>query len=130
MFVTIVAGYLDPARHTVDLANAGHHPVLLMRGSTVEALAAEAPPLGVLPGIEFSGREVVLDGAALYFYTDGLSESRTATGEQMDSAGLQRLIGEVRSVDPHERLPALVERWREAGHHSHDDITLMLIEIA
>lgn len=129
MFVTIVAGYLDPARRLVDLANGGHHPVLLVRPGEVTSLAAGAPPLGVLPGIEFPGREVALDGGALYFYTDGISESQGADGRQLDAAGLRQIIAAVADVPPHQRLPALVDHWRRGGHHSHDDITLMLIEM-
>jgi len=131
MFVTIVAGFLDPVRGTVELANGGHHPALLSRGADdFVAFGPEAPPLGVLPGIEFPKIEVSLAGGALYLYTDGLSESVDGSGRPLDAGGLERLLRASAGVPAVARLADLVERWRGSGHQSHDDITLMVVELA
>jgi sigma-B regulation protein RsbU (phosphoserine phosphatase) len=131
MFVTIVAGYLWPAQGLVELANGGHHPALLLRGDgSFERINAEAPPLGVLADIDFPSRDVTLADGGLYLYTDGISESVTADGEPLDTAGLERMLAAVADIAADARLQALVERWRDAGYQSHDDITLLLVALA
>lgn len=129
MFVTIIAGYVNADRREVELANGGHHPALLHRAPGVfDAFAAEAPPLGILPGIDYPCRRFALDGGALYLYTDGLSESIGADGRQLDGAGLRGMLEANASVPGTERLSAIVETWRHAGLKSNDDITLVLVE--
>jgi len=130
MFVTVVAGFLDPRSGHVELANAGHHPALLRRaaGGFVE-LAAAAPPLGVLPDIDFPSEEFRLDGDALYLYTDGISESAASSGAALGAQGLQRLLSAVAMLPADARLDAVVSAWRAAGYRAHDDITLLLIEL-
>ena len=129
MFVTIVAGFLDCDQRRVDLANAGHHPVLLRRrDGGIEEFKASAPPLGVLADIDFPSRDLDLEGGVLYLYTDGMSESIDSNGAELGSAGLLRMIEAQVAVAADVRLSAIVETWRAAGCQSHDDITLMLID--
>ena len=130
MFVTLIAGYLDPRSGRLELANGGHHPALLRRtdGSLAE-FAAAAPPLGVLADIDFPAQEIALDGGALYLYTDGISESVSLRGAELGAAGLHGMFAAASAVPAATRLDALVGAWRAAGYRSHDDITLMLIEM-
>lgn len=130
MFVTLIAGYLDPVRGRLELANGGHHPALLRRpdGSFVE-FAAAAPPLGVLADIDFPAEEVELAGGALYLYTDGISESAVGNGPELGAGGLKDMIAAASAEPADTRLAAIVEAWRKAGYQTHDDITLMLVEV-
>ncbi len=129
MFVTIVAGYLSADRREVELANGGHHPPLLHCGPGIfETFAAEEPPIGILPGIDYPCRRIALNGGALYLYTDGLSESTRPDGSELDDAGLRQMLEASANVAGSERLPAIVDAWRLAGLKSHDDITLVLVE--
>ena len=130
MFVTLVVGYLDPRCGRLELANAGHPPALLRRpdGSFVE-FAAQAPPLGVLADIDFPAEEISLEGGVLYLYTDGISESAVGTTDELGALGLKRLIDAASAVAADARLGAIVTAWRAAGYHSHDDITLMVVEV-
>lgn len=131
MFVTIIAGYLDPQRREVEMANGGHQPALVRRAAGVyDEIAAQAPPLGVLADIDFPMCKLSLDSDAIYLYTDGLSESIGPDGEQLDTEGLKQMIEFSSSTVAAERLAKIVEVWRSAGHQSHDDITLMLVEQA
>ncbi len=130
MFVTLIAGYLDPSSGRLELANGGHHPALLRRpdGSIVE-FAAGAPPLGVLADMDFPAEEIDLDGGALYLYTDGISESVSPMGAELGARGLTQMLAAASAVPADRRLEAVVGAWRAAGYRSHDDITLMLIEL-
>ncbi|MEX2480715.1 MAG: GAF domain-containing SpoIIE family protein phosphatase [Gammaproteobacteria bacterium] len=128
MFVTIVAGFFDPRTGYVEMANGGHQAALIRRGvDAYEEMPAAAPPLGVLPDIEFPVGDCILDGASIYLYTDGLSESVDAAGVPLDTAGLKRLIDAAAGVAAAERLSSIVESWRAEGYATHDDITLMLV---
>ncbi len=129
MFVTLVAGVFDPASARVTLANAGHLPPLLVSpGGGWREFPAAAPPLGVVPGMEFTSESVDLEGGALYLYSDGVTESRCADGRVLEKAGLLSLVAELRGLPPRERLEALGERV--IGHHPQrvDDVTLLVIE--
>ncbi len=130
MFVTLVAGYLDPRNGQLELANAGHHPALLRRadGRFME-FPAQAPPLGVLAQMHFPAEQIDLEGGVLYLYSDGISESARGAGGQLGTHGLTHLIDTASAVAADKRLGDIVAAWRAAGFQAHDDITLMLIEI-
>ncbi|MGR8920744.1 MAG: PP2C family protein-serine/threonine phosphatase [Gammaproteobacteria bacterium] len=130
MFVTIVAGYLDPLARTVELANAGHQAALIHRGGEdFDEVAAAAPPLGVLPDTEFPIVELALGADAIYLYTDGLSESVGRDGRELASEGLKQMIKSAAATSAEGRLAEIVREWAAAGHHTHDDITLMLVAV-
>ena len=131
MFVTIVAGYLSADGQSVEIANGGHQPALVRRrDGSFEEIAAKAPPLGVLPNVEFPSREVRLGNDSMYLYTDGISESEGPDGTQLDSEGLKLMLESSACTTASERLPAIIEAWRQTGHETHDDITLLLVELA
>lgn len=130
MFVTLVAGYLDPRSGRIELANAGHQPALLRRadGSYME-FGAQAPPLGVLADLEFPAIEIALAGGVLYLYTDGISESVMGAAHELGVSGFKDLIEASHAVAADARLGALLGAWRAAGYDAHDDVTLLLVEI-
>lgn len=128
MFVTLVAGYLDPATGRVEMANAGHHPPLLRRADgALLRFPAAAPPLGVLPDSHFAAETFELAGGALYLYTDGLTES-VAAGVEFGTVGLEALIERFAPLPGAVRLDAMLHAWRASGHTSHDDLTLLLVD--
>jgi sigma-B regulation protein RsbU (phosphoserine phosphatase) len=128
MFVTIVSGYIDRGRDSIELANAGHQPVLRRSADgRYREYAALAPPLGVLPELEFPMHRLPLRGGSLYLYTDGLPESSRGDGE-LGLAGLTRLIEQASGVPAPRRLEDIVRRLRDEGFRCDDDITLVLIE--
>jgi phosphoserine phosphatase RsbU/P len=131
MFVTIVAGYLGADGHSVEIANGGHQPALIRRrDGSFEEFPAEAPPLGVLPDVDFPCCKLQLGDGAIYLYTDGLSESEGPDGSQLESEGLKQMLESTAPMRASERLPAIVKAWKLSGHETHDDITLLLVETA
>jgi sigma-B regulation protein RsbU (phosphoserine phosphatase) len=128
MFVTIVSGYIDPARSSVELANAGHQPILHRSpAGRFTEYAALAPPLGVMPELEFPMHRIPLRDGSLYLYTDGLPES-SAGDAALGVGGLRRLIEEASGLPPRRRLAEVVQRLKDQGFRCDDDITLLLIE--
>ncbi len=127
MFVCGLAGYYDPSSGDLCWANAGFPPVLRHDSAgEFREFPAAAPPLGIVPGQRYPQHETNLDNASLYLYSDGVTESRTAGGKQLGSAGFLQIIREGASSSPERRLGALVSdlRRREIS----DDTTLLLIE--
>lgn len=77
-FTTCLALRLDPDGRCV-LASAGHPPPFLNQR---EIPLAGALPLGVIPGILYTEREIqIREGDHFALYTDGLLEARNASGE-------------------------------------------------
>ncbi len=130
MFVTIIAGFLNPTTRRVEIANGGHQPALIRRrDGGYDEIAAAAPPLGVLADIEFPVRDIALNGDAIYLYTDGLSESKNADGKELETAGLKQMIESAAATQAAGRLARIVEQWESTGHQTHDDITVMVVEL-
>lgn len=134
MFVTMVGGVYDPARRTVCLANAGHEPPLLHAAAGgFTAFPAEAPPLGIMPlagpDDTYPEREVVLDGGALYVFTDGVTEGYLEDGTTLEVEGLKSLIARLDGLGLTDRLEAIVARL-DRGDALRDDVTVLVVEDA
>ncbi len=131
MFVTMIAGLYDPHRGQLRLVNAGHPPALLLaRHGKVQAIAAAAPPLGILSGHEFPAITVTLGRSALYLFSDGVIEGKLEDGRALGLRGLMRLLLALRELPPADRLQAVVARLQRAPGTARDDITLLLLEDA
>ncbi len=78
MFCTMCYLTVDLASGRVTCANAGHHPVLRIRGKDIQEFSdASGPPVGILPGVVWRDQETTLArGEALLMYTDGIVEAR------------------------------------------------------
>ena len=130
MFVTCFYVILDPKRGSLRYANAGHDlPYLHRRGGDCEELRARGMPLGLMPGMGYEEREIVLDvGEAALFYSDGLVEAHDTKGEMFGFPRLRALIaehGEEGYLGEFlmEELYAFVgEGWEQE-----DDITLLML---
>ncbi len=127
MFVCAVAGYYDPWRQRAVWANAGFPPLLRVdRAGCFARFEAEGPPLGILPGMQYPEQQTTLDGAALYLFSDGMTDVRGDDGEVLGVDGVQTAVAEMRLLPPETRLRALVRRLRRMTVT--DDTTLMVVE--
>src|SRR5262249_55924636 len=93
LFATALCAVIDPAAKRMRIACAGHPtPVLLRSGLTAAPLSCE----GTLPLFMLEPREVPVSthelraGDRLVFYTDGVAERQTVSGEMF---GVERLVG-------------------------------------
>jgi len=111
-------------------ANAGHDlPYLRRVGGDAEELRARGMPLGLMPGMNYEQKEIVLeDGEAALFYSDGLVEAHDAQGEMFGFPRLRALIAE------HGEEQALGDFLLEElytfvgeGWEQEDDITLLTL---
>jgi serine phosphatase RsbU (regulator of sigma subunit) len=131
MFVTCFYAILDPKSGSLRYANAGHDLPYLWHGGECEELRARGMPLGLMPGMSYEEKEMVLDtGEGVLFYSDGLVEAHNPEGEMFGFPRLQALIaqhGEVeralRDVLMEELHSFTGEKWEQE-----DDITLVTLQ--
>ena len=133
MFVTMVAGILDPKTGRLQIANAGHEPPLFYRtDGSFTVVEAGAPPIGIIPDLEAAGPMPVevldLDGGTLYVFTDGVTESETESGVTVDTEGLRSLIAEISALPLADRPGAIVERIGGTSGRLRDDMTVLAIQ--
>lgn len=137
MFVTMVAGFLEPATGRVVLANAGHEPPLVLPDTPdgpISDIPAEAPPLGIAPDIAgprgYPETELFLGAGSLYLFTDGLTEAYThLDGKQvLGTDGVRDLIREVSSRPAAQRLTAMLDSVTVPGRPLRDDVTILLVQ--
>lgn len=130
MFVTMVAGRYSTRNGRVQFANAGHEPPLRHRKNrTYETFPASAPPLGILSDNSFNDEEIVLDGGEFYVFSDGLTEYRYASGEQLGVEGLIQIVEAHADVPPAKRLESVIRMLdEESGWEARDDLTAIAID--
>jgi serine phosphatase RsbU (regulator of sigma subunit) len=132
MFVTCFYAILDPESATLSYANAGHDlPYLRRRGGDCEELRARGMPLGLMPGMGYEQKQIVLerDDSAL-FYSDGLVEAHDPKGEMFGFPRLRALVAEHGAEERSLGNFLLEELYSFVGEgwEQEDDITLLTLE--
>jgi sigma-B regulation protein RsbU (phosphoserine phosphatase) len=131
MFITAVLGRIRPDLGLVEFAVAGHTAPLVRRKTGQVGVPAidSAPPLGVVPGLEFPGNQIkLLPGDHAIFYTDGLVESFNGAREPF---ALDRVLAVLtRSLKGAQGLVEALttEETKHRGEVApHDDLTILAI---
>jgi serine phosphatase RsbU (regulator of sigma subunit) len=133
-FVTLIAGVLDPATHSVTLVNAGHPSPLLYRhatGTVEAATSAEVsgPPIGIDAGSSYAGCTVSLQpGDKLLLFSDGISEAMDAEDHQFKTQRIYDILNSCRG-SPHETAHHVLQAVKQhaSGCKQNDDITLVCL---
>jgi hypothetical protein len=90
MLATVAVVRLDVRTGHAIIASAGHPPVIVRRGDSVEAVELYAPPLGVKLKFDVPSREMGFgSGDVFVMHSDGVYEMRNEADE---SYGLDRLL--------------------------------------
>jgi serine phosphatase RsbU (regulator of sigma subunit) len=130
VFVTCFYAILDPKSGRLRYANAGHDLPYVRRGGDAEELMARGMPLGLMAGMSYEEKEVVLGtGDRALFYSDGLVEAHNPEGEMFGFPRLQALVAEHAEGEPlvdflMEELYSFTGNWWE----QEDDITLVTLQ--
>jgi predicted ester cyclase len=130
MFVTCFYCILDLSSARLRYANAGHDLPYVWHGGDAEVLRARGMPLGLMPGMGYKEKELVLDaGDSAFFYSDGLVEAHDPQGEMFGFPRLRTLIaehaedGSLGDVLMEELYSFVGEGWEQE-----DDITLLTLK--
>ena len=131
MFVTCFYTILDPRSGTLRYANAGHDLPYLWNGGDCEELRARGMPLGLMPGMSYEEKEMVLDtGEGVLFYSDGLVEAHNPEGEMFGFPRLRALIAQHAEEERALRDFLMKELHSFTGEEweQEDDITLVTLQ--
>ena len=130
MFITCFYCILDPKSGRLKYANAGHNlPYLHRRRGEAEELRARGMPLGLIPGMSYEEKEIVLEaGEATLFYSDGLVEAHDPEGHMFSFPRLRALIAEHAEKESlEETLLEELYSFVGEGWEQEDDITLLAL---
>jgi sigma-B regulation protein RsbU (phosphoserine phosphatase) len=98
-FVTFVLLTLDPVRHEMTIANAGHLPPIIRAadGQTYSLGRKESGmPLGIKAEQEYRELKLALDpGTSVVVYTDGITEAMNAANELFGRVRLENFVSSV-----------------------------------
>jgi predicted ester cyclase len=95
MFVTCFYAILEPKRGSLTYANADHDLPYLHRDGEAEELRARGMPLGLMPGMSYEEKELVLEPSDnVLLYSDGLVEAHDPKGEMFGFPRLRALVAE------------------------------------
>lgn len=132
-FITFFIAVLDSKSGELDIVNAGHNPIFLLRKEgTMEKIDAGGVGLGMFDfGIPYSGQKSVMNsGDKLFFYTDGIPEAMNENEEEYsDDKMINYFI--THSDKPAEEFIDMivkdVEKFAGTTQQS-DDITAMILK--
>lgn len=133
-FITCCICVLDPIKHELSLANAGHlYPLwFCARSGQVEKIVTEngGLPFGLDPKEKYSPVRISLEpGDRFILYTDGVSEAMNGDLEQYGTDRLMQAVANCRAP-----LPALIEFIERDvavfrnGQDASDDVCVMGLE--
>ncbi len=130
MFVTCLYAVLDPSSGRLQYANAGHDlPYQRHRGGVSE-LRATGMPLGLMPGMKYEEKEVVLaPGDSVLFYSDGIVEAHNPRREMFGFPRLMKLVKEYAGkMDLKDFLLDQLVSFTGSHWEQEDDVTLVTLQ--
>lgn len=138
LFITAQCATLTLPTGRLRLANAGHEPPLIIPGdgSPILPIDVDGPLLGAFGSLGLFEAEVELGGGdVVLFYTDGVTDARSASGERFEEDRLLAAIEAARGGpgDGRGTAAGIVESIRaavtafQAGMAPADDITIVAI---
>ena len=131
-FVTLFYALYDSSTRVLTYTNAGHNPPLVLRrDGSCERLPIGGTVTGIFDEGTFEEGKVTLEpGDRLVLYTDGITEARSATGDEFEDTGLLRTLERCRHLDSQSMVDALFSDVASfAGGHLQDDATAVIAAI-
>ncbi len=133
MFITLWYGVLDPLRHELIFANAGHNPPLLLSAAdgVIRLLRRHGLLLGVLGLATYTDDCVSLaPGDVLVIYTDGVIDALDESENSFDLARLQDVVRTQRSATAAQIADAIKMAVREfvGSTPQFDDLTFIVVK--
>src|SRR4029077_276370 len=128
-FATLFFAEYDDSVRLLRYANCGHLPALLLRDDdSVTRLGATATVLGIFKKWDCEvGECQIAPGDILALYTDGITESFNAAGDEFGESRLLDSLRRHRALSSQAALASMVEEvLRFSPREQHDDIPLIL----
>jgi len=132
-FVTLFYALYDSTTRVLTYTNAGHNPPLVLRrDGSCERLPIGGTVTGIFDEGTYEEGKVVLEAAdRLVLFTDGITEARTASGEEFDDTGLLGTLDRCRHLDAQSMVDAVFnDVGAFAGGRLQDDATMVVAAVA
>jgi phosphoserine phosphatase RsbU/P len=133
-FVTLCYSRLDMSRCSLDLVDCGHTGMVHLHGKTGlhEMLHGNNLPLGIREGEVYDQISVPFEPGDLFlFYSDGITEARSPTGELFGTQRLEECIASNGHLEPASLVQAVrqaVAAFTGSGRLT-DDLTIVAIRV-
>lgn len=134
LFITVAYAIIDPWSLQVELALAGHEPLLLCNA---EGLVSQVPAdhgiaLGIVENAEYPVTVFELRAnESLFAYTDGLTDAENSKQEFFGLDALKATLARCAEGNPVEAIGSIyksISRFSD-GYAQHDDITAWLLRV-
>jgi serine phosphatase RsbU (regulator of sigma subunit) len=128
-YATLFFAEYDDRAQRLRYVNCGHlSPLLLRQNNSLERLNSTCTVLGLFKEWDCSVEDCQMaSGDILTLYTDGVTESFNATGEEFGEHRLTEALRRHRQLSSRDLLAAIVEEvQRFSPDEQHDDITLIV----
>lgn len=129
LFITAAVGMLDLDTRVLEIASAGHPPLLVHHADgRHEMVYHTGPALGIMPNAEFAQMRVELnENDRILLYTDGLFEAKDPKNAlTVEEIEVELGRGDLCGQDLLHRLEELASQRRE-DEERQDDITMVLL---
>jgi serine phosphatase RsbU (regulator of sigma subunit) len=132
-YITFFIAVLDHESGEMDMLNAGHNPILLLRSSgEVYKINAGGVGLGMFDfGIPFTGEKTIMHpGDKLFLYTDGIPEAMNESEEEYSDEKMIEFFVNNSDKTSEEFIQLLVKDVKQHAGFSQqsDDITVLLLK--
>ncbi len=134
-FISLIYAVLDVSTGELILSRAGHCPMLYATSSSIEYITPTGMGLGLSVGKLFEDsleeKKIMMKaGDVCVFYTDGVTESRSADGEEFGYERLMSVVEEKRSASAEEIKEEIIQRvWSYTDAQGYDDdLTVFVVK--
>jgi serine phosphatase RsbU (regulator of sigma subunit) len=126
-YATLFFAEYDDRTRRLRYANCGHVSALVLRSDGVlERLASTCTVIGLFEEWECGFEQTCLNaGDVLAIFTDGLTESFSAGGEEFGEGRLIDCLGSCREFPPRDLIRALIGHVRAFSAEQSDDLTII-----
>ncbi|WP_372370966.1 SpoIIE family protein phosphatase [Candidatus Uabimicrobium sp. HlEnr_7] len=134
IFMSMLLVHWNNKTQKLVYTGAGHENLITIRGDTApEATPAGGVVLGVKDNITdfLEEKELQLNaGDKVVFYTDGVTDAMSPTGDMLEMDGLLEIINHHRDKNPQDMVYGILEDLESfmKDQEQHDDITLTVLE--
>ncbi len=132
IFATIFFGIINHKEMTLDYANAGHTPGILLRGNETMFLSSNATVAGVFKGAKYQTDRIKLEGGdRIILFTDGLVEARNTSEQMIGNENFYKLLSDRNNLNIEQMCLKIFEDVSDysKGTDPDDDKTILITEI-
>ncbi|MFZ0212907.1 MAG: SpoIIE family protein phosphatase [Candidatus Acidiferrales bacterium] len=128
-YATLVCGRASTTG-AIELCNAGHLPVFLLRDGEVRSLGSKGMPLGMFSAGTYPAEKMQLKaGESLISYTDGLTESVDGSNTEYGFGRLAKFLNGRHALEPDALTAACLQEIKNfsRGARQQDDRTILVL---